>query len=394
MSNAITANTDIQGWPEGGGRQGQADPVCTVMQLVLTLSPGGTERLVVELVKRLPPTFRTIVCCLDQPGAWGEDLRHDGATVFSLGRGAGFRPLLARRIAAIAARYSVDVIHCHHYSPFVYGQLAAQLLRRRIRIVFTEHGRLSNAPPSRRRRIANQVFARLPASVHTVSGDLKQHLVSEGFAGERINVIANGIDVGQATSKEGRSRVRRILGLEPDAFVVGTVGRLDPVKDLGVLVEGFGRIYSACPHSTLFVAGEGIERERLTQLATRLGLHEAVRFLGHREDVRDVLQAFDVYAGTSIFEGVSLTILEAMAAELPVIATAVGGTPEVVIDHETGLLIPTRSPDAVADALRFLRDCPKLAREWGRAGRRRVLEHFTIDAMVHAYARIYAGKDA
>jgi glycosyltransferase involved in cell wall biosynthesis len=365
----------------------------TVMQLVLTLSPGGTERLVVELVKRLPTSFRTVVCCLDEPGAWGQELIRTGATVLSLKRGAGFRPMLARRIASIAATYGVDVIHCHHYSPFVYGQLAARLLPK-LRVVFTEHGRLSDAGPSRKRRIANQLLARLPASVYTVSEDLRSHLASEGFAPERVGVISNGIDVGRARSKELRARVRETLGLAADTFVVGTVGRLDPVKDLGVLVEGFGRFHATSPQSTLIVAGEGTERERLTQLAARLGLSEAVRFLGHREDVRDLLQAFDVYAGTSVFEGVSLTILEAMAAELPVIATAVGGTPEVVINDETGLLIPTRRPDTVADALRFLRDAPELAGEWGRAGRRRVLAHFTIDGMVQAYARIYAGKDS
>ena len=363
----------------------------TVLQLVLSLGPGGTERLVVEIVRRLPSTFRSIVCCLDLPGAWGEVLKDQGVPVLSLARRNGFRPSLAHKIAAVAREHEVGVIHCHHYSPYIYGQLANRLLTD-VRLVFTEHGRLSDGPASRKRRLANHLFARLPASVFTVSEDLKRHLAAEGFSTNRIGVIHNGIDPGTPGPPELRARMRRSLGVD-DRFVVGTIGRLDPVKDLHVLLDGFAAFHASCPLSSLIVVGDGEDREALAAHAARLALSDSVLLLGHREDARDLLCAFDVYAGTSIFEGISLTILEAMAAELPVIATAVGGTPEIVVDGVTGVLIPPRRPDCVVAALRRLAGAPELVSAWGQAGRQRVLSQFTIDAMVRRYARIYRAEE-
>jgi glycosyltransferase involved in cell wall biosynthesis len=362
------------------------------MQLVLSLSPGGTERLVTQIVRRLPSSFRTVVCCLDRAGVWGEELRRSGVPVIALERDPGFRPMLAKRIARAAVEYGVEVIHCHQYSPYVYGQLAARLLSG-VRVVFTEHGRLSAGRPSLKRRLANHVLARLPANVFTVSEDLKHHLVDEGFPAARINIITNGIDVARSREQDVRARIRTELGLAPDTYVIGTVGRLDPVKDLGTLVRGFAQFRDRVPRAVLIVVGDGPEREPLASLASTLRLSGAVTFLGHREDVHDVLYAFDVYAGTSTFEGISLTILEAMAAERPVVATAVGGTPEVVVDGVTGRLIPSQDPIALASALSALHENQAMADMWGHAGRERVLERFTIDGMVQQYAAVYRGRD-
>ena len=127
-----------------------------ILQVVLSLNAGGTERLVLELVKRLHADMPMAVCCLDAAGLWGEQLRESGVAVDALNRRPGFHPLLGRHIARAAARHRADVIHCHHYSPFVYSALA-RLWRPNLRIVFTEHGRLSDAPPPR----ANQ---RLPGN--------------------------------------------------------------------------------------------------------------------------------------------------------------------------------------------------------------------------------------
>ena len=144
------------------------------------------------------------VCCIDERGAWGESLAQSGIPVSALRRRPGFRPSLGARIASIAAAHRADVIHCHQYSPFVYGCLARFL--RPARLVFTEHGRLADRPPSRKRFAANQVLRHLPNRVFTVSEDLKRHLVREGFAAGRVEVIYNGIDIGPSP---GPSPARR-----------------------------------------------------------------------------------------------------------------------------------------------------------------------------------------
>src|SRR5881396_381899 len=127
-----------------------------VLQVALSLAPGGTERLVVEMSRQLRVEYGMAVCCVDEPGAWAEDLRREGTRVVALRRQPGFSPSLGRRIAAVADRARADVVHCHHYSPFVYGMIA-RLWRPRLRVVFTEHGRNDDAPPSAKRRRVNRI---------------------------------------------------------------------------------------------------------------------------------------------------------------------------------------------------------------------------------------------
>lgn len=313
-----------------------------VLQVVLSLNPGGTERLVVELVKRLRGELPMAVCCLDEEGAWGAGLRGENVQVTALGRLQGFRPRLGRAIARAAAQHRARVIHCHHYSPFVYAALA-RIWSPGLRIVFTEHGRLSDAPPSAKRRVANRVLSHAPREVVTVSSELKDHLVAEGFPERMVNVIYNGIDVGTRPGGDDRARVRAALGIREDQFVVGTIARLDPVKDLSTLIQAVAR-HQERRNVVLLVVGDGAELARLQSCAREAGAESSVRFLGHREDARDLLAACDVYANSSISEGISLTILEAMAAGLPIVATRVGGTPEIV-DASCGRLVPSEIPN-------------------------------------------------
>jgi glycosyltransferase involved in cell wall biosynthesis len=357
-----------------------------VLQVVLSLNPGGTERLVVELVKRLRPELSMAVCCLDEEGTWGEGLRHDDVSVVALRRREGFRPQLGRAIARAAAQHRARVIHCHHYSPFVYASIA-RLWAPHLKIVFTEHGRLSDAGPSPKRRTANRVLAHAPRTVVTVSSELKQHLVAEGFPTDKVNVIYNGIDVGPLPDAAERARVRQQLGVDERTIVIGTVARLDPVKDLQTLVRAVGAPQAHRP-VMLLVIGDGPERARIEATATEAGVATSVRFLGHRDDARDVLAGCDVYANSSISEGISLTILEAMAAGLPVIATQVGGTPEIV-DASCGRLVPARDPESLAATLSELAVNASLRSTLGRAARARVEQQFTLDRMIAEYRDAY-----
>jgi L-malate glycosyltransferase len=356
------------------------------LQVVLSLGPGGTERLVVELVRRLRAELPMSVCCLDAAGAWGNQLRTEGVQVRSLHRRAGFRPTLGRQIARFAALHNARLIHCHQYSPLVYGCLA-RLWRPSQRVIFTEHGRLSDAPPSAKRQFANTVLSRVPHRVFAVSADLKQHLVAEGFRSNQVRVLYNGIDVGPLPTEEARHRVRQALGLDDRVFTIGTVARLDPVKDLETLIRATAALTQQIP-TTLVVVGDGPEQAQLERVTAELGATSAVRFLGHRDDARDVLAGCDVFANSSISEGISLTILEAMAAGLPVVATAVGGTPEI-IDASCGRLVPARSPDAMTRALHEMALSPEVRADLGRAGRRRVETRFTLERMVREYRDAY-----
>jgi len=357
-----------------------------VLQVVLSLNPGGTERLVLDLVTRLHDDIPMSVCCLDDAGAWAEQLTSRGIEVTSLQRLPGFHPRLGSDIHAVARRHGATAIHAHHYSPFVYSCLA-RVWQPRTHLIFTEHGRVSDAPPSARRRLANQFFSRFPTRVCAVSGDLREHIVQEGFAPSQVEVIYNGIHVHPAAPAGARTNVRARLGIDDGTLVVGTIARLDPVKDLGTLLQGAARVRASRPVH-IVVIGDGPERAALHAQAADLGLAGDVTWLGHRDDARDWLPGCDVFVNCSTSEGVSLTILEAMAAALPVIATRVGGTPEVVTDG-CGVLVPARAPSAIADALMQLAGDATRREAIGAAARRRVVDHFSLDRMVEDYRRIY-----
>jgi len=362
------------------------------MQLVLSLSPGGTERLVIEICRHLAGCIELSVCCLDEPGEWAAELAALNIPVDALSRQSGFRPALALELAGVIKARRIDVVHCHHYSPYVYGLLAT-ILHPRVRLVFTEHGRLSDAAPSRKRKFVNPVLARWPARLYAVSADLKQHMVAEGFPASRLQVIYNGIALGERLRPGQRHAARELLGLPHDAFVVGTVGRLDPVKRLSALLRAHAMLVADHPRARLVVVGDGPERDVLQAEARTLNLTGSVLFTGYRADVRALMPAFDAYANSSTYEGVSLTILEAMAAALPVVATNVGGNPEVVIDHETGRLVPGH-PYAIAGALLELARNPLRRQNMGEAGRWRVKRHFSVNRMVQQYADAYFGTRA
>jgi glycosyltransferase involved in cell wall biosynthesis len=360
-----------------------------VMHVVLSLAPGGTERLVVDLSRWTNGQVPTSVCCLDEAGAWASELRDAAIPVTVLGRQPGFHPTLGLRIAALAEQQRANVLHCHQYSPFVYGSIAG-LRNPRLRIVFTEHGRLSDGPPSTKRLVVNRTLGRRPNRVVAVSHELRRYMVEEGFQASRVDVIHNGIDPGPEFTLEQRVRARVLLGLPDSALVIGTVARFDPVKRLDVLVEATAVVTRILPQAHLVMIGGGPEASRLEAQVADRGLTNRVVFTGPRHDVRTLMPAFDVYVNTSASEGISLTLLEAMAASRPVIATGVGGTPEILVEG-TGVLVQPDDSRATAEVIvSVLRD-PARGLSLGAAARSRVVEHFSFDRMARAYLAAYEG---
>jgi glycosyltransferase involved in cell wall biosynthesis len=222
-------------------------------------------------------------------------------------------------------------------------------------------------------------------------------MITDGFPARRLEVLHNGIDPGPdpgAASADLRQAARRRLELPEQSFVAGTIARFDPVKDLPTLIEAFGTISSGRADARLVLVGDGPRPGELAAAAREAGVGERVVFTGLRDDARALLPAFDVYCNSSLTEGISVTILEAMAAALPVVATGVGGTPEVVVDGGTGRLVPPRDPAALGSAIGALAARPALAAEMGRAGRRRVESAFSLDRMLASYLEAYGPPGA
>jgi len=253
--------------------------------------------------------------------------------------------------------------------------------------VHGEHGWTVEDPMGRngRRRLVRRILSRVVLrEITCVSKQMERWLRTEVRASGPVTQIYNGVDTQTYRPRADAGRVRRELGVPSDAFVVVCCGRLDPIKDHATLIRAFGAIDPRAGGAHLWIVGDGPERVHLDAMAG-----ENVRFLGDRSDVPELLAESDAFALTSLNEGISNTILEAMSSGLPVVATAVGGNGELVDDGVTGVLVRAGAVEEVRGALDRYRRQPEIRREHGCRGRRSVEERFTVERMVERYEEVW-----
>jgi glycosyltransferase involved in cell wall biosynthesis len=357
---------------------------------------AGAEVLVAETIRRLGGRIVPVVFCLDVVGELGCQLQAEGVEVVALGRRPGVDWRIGRRLAAELRARHIEVLHAHQYTPFFYAALARLFGSGGARLIFTEHGRHFPDVVSRRRRLANRlIFSRLVDDVNAVCAFSAASLRRvEGFAGRSINVIENGIEMERYGRVADRTALRRRLGLDPARRYIANVARCHPVKDQATLLRAFRRVATARADVDLLLVGDGPLRADLERLAGELTLGPRVKFLGVRSDVSEILRSIDLFVLTSTSEAAPITLLEAMASRLPVVATAVGGNPEIVRDRIEGLLVPPRDEAAIADALLELLDNPARAASFGSAGEQRVSEHYRLARTIERYFALYVNLAA
>jgi glycosyltransferase involved in cell wall biosynthesis len=366
------------------------------MLLVHGLDVGGAETMIARLAQYLRRCGDTVeIGCLGTLGTLGEELRREGIDVVVHERRAGFDTTLAWRIARRVRRRQTDVVHLHQRPAFFYGVLAGLL--HRTPIVYTEHGPLL-APPRPAQRTFNRALAWRVARITAVSRDIAHDFATlEGFQGYAVAVVPNAVDVERFTPAPagGRESARRRLGLSLSAPILASVGRLVAVKNQVALVRVVARLRRRFADAALVLIGDGDEATTLAAVARDLGVGDAVHFVGTRRDVEELLPAFDVFCLPSVSEGIPLSLLEAMAAGVPVVAAATGGIPEAARAGEDALLVdgqPTGDDyaDRFAAAVERLlldRDC---AQRLAASARRRVCDEFTIDSICRRYRDLLA----
>jgi glycosyltransferase involved in cell wall biosynthesis len=356
------------------------------MHLSSTSGPGGAEVVVSCLAAHLDPTRFQATVGLFHPGFLADRCRQAGVrTRFVPIRGA-FDVGWFHRAWRVVRQERVALVHAHEFTANTYGTAVARLAG--IPLIATVHGK-SYYPERLKRRAAYRLVSRMSTMV-AVSHDLKRFMVRQlGIAPDRIRVIHNGVEPHVPAAPGDVERCRAELGLRRDEQVVGTVASLYPVKGHTYLLEAVGAVLEACPRTTFLLIGQGELQRSLEAEARSRGYGGRVRFLGFRSDVSALLDLMDVFVLPSLSEGLSIALLEAMAAGVPVVATDVGGNGEIVLDGETGLLVPSRNAAALAGAvIRLLTDAGQ-ATEFGRRGLRRVGEHFSLGAMSNEYTRLY-----
>lgn len=358
---------------------------------VLTLldslyAAGGAERLAVQITLGLDPERfeRTLVATRKRKDApFVEDLEAAGVRVLQLERRgkwdvAAFRPLL-RELRR------TDVVHAHKFGSNVWAAAFGSLLR--VPVIVTHEHTWSYVGQPVRRFLDRELISRRSSAFVAVSRDDARKMVEvEGVEPGKIRFLPNGIaPLAPPTGKD----VRAELGLGADAPVLLSVGVLRPQKALEVLVDATAHLRAEHPGVRVLIAGTGPEEDRLRARIAERGVEENVVLLGNRRDVPDLLTVADVCVSSSDFEGSPLAVMEYMAAGKPVVATAVGGVPDLIEEGAHGFLVPPRDPEALAERCARLLRSPELRATLGEAARSRQREEFDLDAMVRRVEELY-----
>jgi len=359
----------------------------TVLFIIKPERSAGAEMVLVEAAARLDPDRFRVICGLLTPDGEGVIPPHLATVDFRMPGLNGWVWLrFILQLCWVIYRRRVDLLHVNSYVPGNYARLAAILMQVPI-IIDHWHG---FSRFSRKRRFICRVLGRFTGLSLAVSQGVKDYLVTQGGLNPaKVRVVANGVDAAAIAAARPGPEVRQELGLPETVPVIGLVGRLDHWgKGHRELFEAMAALKERHPVCALIVGG-GRRIDEVRALAAGLGLAGAVHFLGERPDVPDLLNAMDIFVLPSYSEGLSLALLEAMAAGKPVIATAVGGTPEVVTEGVNGLLIPPRDAGALAGALARLLTDPALAQRLGANARARVQEHYSLNRLGREINAIY-----
>lgn len=357
-----------------------------VLHLQRHLIMGGLQTVVLGLLRHFDPAVvQSVVCSVMEGGFSEADHRATGAPVIVMGMPLWRLPAAPWAVARLVREHQIDIIHTHlpWLEPIA---IAAASIAGGTGLVFHEHMRVGSTviPPW-----LQAPFARRADRIVAVSDSVARDVVSRLRAVQnRVVTVHNAADIDRI-DQASPSDLRGELGLPADTLLLGFAGRLIPLKGVRVAIEACAELRQTDPRVHLVVVGDGTLRLSLEKQARALGIADAVHFVGTRRDVPGILKSVDVYVQPSLWEGLPMVVLEAMAAGVAVVATGVDGTPELVVDGETGLLVPPRDPGAFAAAISSLLSAPERRQAMGRAGRQRVEDHFTFAAAARKVESIY-----
>jgi glycosyltransferase involved in cell wall biosynthesis len=378
-----------------------------IVYLIGTLQIGGAEWQMVDTVTRLNrDMFLPKLYCLFDGGHFQEyvERRHVDVTVFHAGRKTvskkrsmpfwRFRALLS--LYRFLRREHPEIVHCYMYKPSIYGAIAAKLAG--VPIILTHRLRLGYFKQTKphyqlMENLVNRFVTAVIVNAQAVKDDVLQR---ERIAADKIKVVHAGVDIQRYCPQNGRAPLDRALhqrtklGIPENAPVIGMVANLFAYKGYREFIQAAAHVHQQYPATRFLCVGRdcGIQRQ-LEHLIRDSGLQQHAILTGEVHNVADLLHLLDMQVSASYEEGFSSAILEGMAIGKPIIATAVGGTPEAVVHNHTGLLVPPRNSEALAQAMLFLLENPEFATTLGHNGRKRIEEHFSMQQTVATLETFY-----
>ncbi len=369
-----------------------------ILQVAYQSRISGGEKVLYDLAVSLRARGHELLAVCPEPGQLPESLEAEGVRAEIIPFRKTYDLAAAGRLAAFIRREKVEILHSHSMLTNILSRIAGRWARVPVS-VSTEHLTMELARGGRGEGLSERLKAayyrrldnftsRLGDRVIAVSAAVRADLLEQGMDPQRVTVIQNGIEIPALDPEAGR-QARAELGIPEDTPVIGTVGRLSPQKDYPTLLEAAAVVAEAFPRAVFLVLGDGDLRPSLEKRAERLGLGENFRFLGYRANVMETVAAFDIFALSSLWEGLPLAVLEAMALARPVVATAVPGTAEALAAGGAGFTVPLRDHNALAERIIELVRDPEKARRMGAEGRRQAVGKFSRERMMAEHEQLY-----
>lgn len=359
------------------------------MLITHDLAIGGLQQVVVNICRTIDrEKFDISVLCLRAMGEFVPEVERLGIKIFFLPqKEKGTDYFSFYKVAKILQHEGIEVIHTHNTQPFVDGTLAAMLSGVKT-IVHTDHAR--DFPDKRRYMFAEWLMSHFAYKVVGVSEHTSDNLMKyEKISPRKIVTIENGIDGSKYDIVIDRQKKKEELGIQHNGPIIGLGVRLAAQKGITYLLQAMPQIITSFPEITLVIVGDGELKATLQNEARQLGIADHVLFTGTRLDIPELLKLFDIYVLPSLWEGMPMVILEAMAAGCPVIASDVGGVSKVIDNQQHGLLVESRNPQQLADAVASLLNDDMLRERLAQNGKTKFNENFSADFMTRKYEQLY-----
>lgn len=365
-----------------------------IIHVVDSLEFGGLERVVTDLslAQQAQGNDVTVLSILQTSG-FAQELRAAGIKVIVAGKLNSWDVRVLRTL--LQAFRDVDLIHAHNFMPAYYAAASLLFMCKKPTFVGTLHDMGTRLSNQKLRTLMRWSLSRMQG-VSMVGQQVYDRYINEGLVSAAKSVsVLNGIPVERfRNTPERRTEARLRLGLNNEQTVVGCVGRLVPLKNHSLLLDSVHKLIAAHPNLMIVIVGYGELEESLQQQARSLGIESHVLLTGKRADVADLLPAFDIFALPSQTEGLSIALLEACASGLAVVASAVGGNPEIVHDNHTGILVPANDQPALTGAIDRLLSQPELRSRLGKAACSWVANNASSEALRSAYDQFYREASA
>ena len=356
--------------------------------VIWSLGLGGAERVIMQLATGVDrDRFEPIILCLNDKGAFSDEMEEQGVRVHAFNKkGALDFKMLINMIKFIRSE-NISILHTHLWGANVWGRLAGFMTH--IPVIITEHN--VDVWKKGLHRIIDISLSPLSSKVITVSDEVKKFYINWGLPAKKIVTVYNGVDVNTFSKPIDVSDLRKSYSINENDIVIGWLGRMVPAKDLQTLLRAFKKTVSKAEysHAKLMLVGDGPDKEEIEALGVELGLTDSIIYAGFQKKVLEFYHLMDLVVLSSTREGHPIVALEAMACARPMVATSVGGVPELVQDGITGHIVAPKDPDAFSEALEKLLNSSEERKKQGLAAQQLIRDKYSVDVMIKKHEELY-----